>query len=128
MAADVLEEDAARARLDDDAPDVRPEMALVVLAAALAGGAERLTRVSRREDIHDATPASAVECGKVGPDRSVIQGRIFHPCHEGGRCRGFPLDETDSAIPGLCEVQAEIQSANSRAQGEAVDGSACGGM
>ena len=38
VAADVLEEDESRAHLDDDAPDVRPEVARVAPPEPLAGG------------------------------------------------------------------------------------------
>lgn len=71
MALDVLEEDAPGASLADDAPDMRPEMAGIVLAEAVAGGAEGLAGVTRQDDIHRSAPWAAVEGGKVIPDRSV---------------------------------------------------------
>jgi len=94
MPADVLEEHAPRPRLDDDAPDVRPEVALVLRAEALAGGAERLARVARSDEIHSATPLSASEGLEIVPDRSAIQGLVFHPGHESGCSVGFPLEHT----------------------------------
>ena len=59
-----------------------------------------------------------VECSKVGPDRRVIQGRVFHPRHETGRGVGFPLDVTDSASAGLCDSHAKIQASGAGAQAE----------
>jgi hypothetical protein len=119
MAPDVLEEDPLGPALDDDAADVRPEVALVLDAEALAGGAEWLARISRKEDIHRSTPASAVEGGKVVPDRRRIQGLIFHPCHESSRCIGFPLDVTHSPIAGLGDGECKVEPASSGAQGQA---------
>ena len=129
MPADVLEEDPPRPALDDDAPDVRPEVARVAGAEPAAGGGERLARIARSEDVHASTPASAVEGGKVVPDRSRCQGLIRHPVHEGGRSEGFPLDVTHSAIPGLGDVEADVEPADPGAEREPeqVVGSRCSG-
>lgn len=116
MPADVLEEHAARPALDDDAPDVRPEVPRVAGAEALSGVRERLARVARREDVHASTPASAVECGKVVPDRSRRHGLVRHPGHEAGRSEGFPLDVTHSSIAGLGKVQPDVESTHAGAE------------
>lgn len=71
MALDVLEEDAPGSGLADDSSDMRPEMARIVLAEAVAGRAEGLAGIACQDDIHCAAPWSAVEAGKVIPDRSV---------------------------------------------------------
>lgn len=126
MPADVFEEDAARADLDDDAPDVRPEVAGVFRAEPLAGGAEGLARIARSDEIHDAAPLSASEGLEIVPDRRVIQGLVFHPCHESGCCVGFPLDVTHSPQSGLGDVHAKLEPAGSGAKREPVDPS--GGM
>lgn len=117
MAADVLKEDPLRPRLNDDAADVRPEVAFIGRAEAFTRCRERLTRIARRDDIHASTPASAIEGLEIVPDRSAIQGRIFHPCHESGRCVGFPLDVSHSAVSWLCDVQAEVEPSGSSAEG-----------
>lgn len=70
------------------------------------------------EDMNLAAPRSAVEGGNVIPDRRLIQGRVFHPRHEGGCSEGFPLDVTNSLISGFCDMQAELQSANAGAEGK----------
>jgi len=116
MAADVFEEDPLGPALDDDTPDVRPEVARVTIAEAFAGSRERLTRISRSDDVHAATPASAAEGCKVVPDRSRSQGLIFHPGHESGRSEGFPLDVTDSLISGLGDVHPEVEASDSGAE------------
>ncbi|MFC3119850.1 hypothetical protein ACFOHS_22230 [Jhaorihella thermophila] len=52
MMGDVLEEDEGRHDLADDAGDMRPEVARVVRAPALARHAERLARIARSDDVH----------------------------------------------------------------------------
>ena len=101
MMGDVFEEDEGRLDLADDAGDMRPEVARVVGAPSLARHAERLARVSRRDEIHRAAPRLAVECGNVVPDKSLIQGRVRHPRHESGRSVGLPLDMAHSSVPVL---------------------------
>jgi hypothetical protein len=68
-----------------------------------------------------ATPWPAIKGFKVIPDRCLIQGRVAHPRHESGRSMGFPLDETNSSISGLCDMQAKIQTAISGAEGDSVE-------
>lgn len=104
MIGDVLQENRSRPAFADDAGDVGPEMAGIVGAALASGDAERLARIARKHEVHCATPRSAVEAGKVVPDRSRIQGRVRHPRHENGRGVGVPLDITHSAISGFGDV------------------------
>ena len=120
MIGDIFEEDDRGIALPDDAGDVRPEVARIGLAETATGNRERLTRVTRSEDIHEAAPWSAVEGCKVVPDRRRIQGFVFHPRHESGCCEGFPLDVTHSAISGTGDVQAEVEAACSCAERDAV--------
>jgi hypothetical protein len=119
MIGDVLEEHEGRLDLADDPRDMRPEVARIVRAPALARDGERLARIARSDDVHRAAPWAAVEGGNVLPDRCAIQGRVFHPRHEDGRGVGVPLDMTHSAISGECEVQPEVESAGAGAEREA---------
>jgi hypothetical protein len=133
MMGDIFEEDEGRFALADDAGDMRPEVARVVRAPALACDGERLARIARSDDVHRAAPRAAVKGGNVVPDRRRIQGRVFHPRHEDGRGVGVPLDVTHSAISGACEVQPESEPAGAGAEREAEEarvagsGSASGG-
>lgn len=68
---DVFKEHPAGPAFADDPRDRGPQMAGVVLAAPLAGRRERLAGISRRQDIHNATPRSAVEGFNIVPDRRV---------------------------------------------------------
>ena len=133
MMGDILEEDEGRFDLADDAGDMRPEVARVVRAPALARDGERLARIARSDDVHRAAPRAAVEGGNVVPDRRVIQGRVFHPRHESGRGVGFPFDMAHSTISGDGDGEPEIEPARAGTEGEAEEacvsgsGSASGG-
>jgi len=93
---------------------------------AFARDGKRLTRVAASEDIHRSTPRVAIESSNVVPDRCRIQGRVFHPRHEGGRSIGFPLDVTHSAIIGNCDGEAEVDPAGACAERQAEE-QVCGG-
>jgi hypothetical protein len=126
MMGDVLEEHEGRLDRAGDAGDMRPEVARVVRAPALARDGERLARIARSDDVHRAAPRAAVEGGNVVPDRRPIQGRVFHPRHEDGRGVGVPLDVTHSAISGACKVQPEVEPAGAGAEREAEQARAAG--
>ncbi len=110
---DVLQEDEARSHLTNDPSDIGPEPAVVVGSLALAGDGERLTWKSRRDEIHDSTPRRAIEGCEIVPDRRLIQGRVFHPRHESGRCEGFPLNVTCGSIPvSESEADPKLETSN----------------
>jgi len=133
MMGDILEEDERGLDLTDDARDMRPEVARVVRAPALARDGERLARIARSDDVHRAAPRAAVEGSNVVPDNSLIQGRVFHPRHESGCGVGFPFDMAHSTISGDGDGEPEVETARAGAEGEAEEacvsgsGSASGG-
>ena len=94
----------------------------VVDAAPLSGRAERLARVARREDIHEAAPRAALERDHVIPDRRLAQGLVFHPGHEGGRGVSVSFDVTNSSISGLGDVDTEFEPAAAGAEGNTPEG------
>ena len=116
MIGDVLEEHPKRSAFADDAGNVRPEVARIVRALALAGDAERLARITRTDEIHRAAPRPAVEAGKIGPDRRLIQGLVFHPRHEDGRGEGVPLDVTHSTVSRFGQDKSEVEPAGAGAE------------
>ncbi len=107
---DVLQENKSGATFGDDAGDMGPEVTGVVGAAPLAGNRERLARIARKQEVHRATPRAPVEAGKVVPDRSRIQGLVFHPGHEDARGEGVPLDMTHSPVSWLGEDKPKVES------------------
>ena len=119
MMGDILEEDEGRLDLTDDAGDMRPEVARVVRAPALARDGEWLARISRSDDVHRAAPRAAVEAGNVVPDRRAIQGRVFHPRHESGCGEGFPFDMAHSSISGQGDGEPEVDATGAGAEREA---------
>jgi hypothetical protein len=119
MMGDILEEHEGRLDLADDPGDMRPEMAWIVRAPALARDAERLARIARSDDIHRAAPRAAVEGSNVVPDNSLIQGRVFHPRHESGCGEGFPFDMAHSTISGDGDGEPEVETARAGAEREA---------
>ncbi|OCJ64026.1 hypothetical protein A6U96_09495 [Agrobacterium tumefaciens] len=121
MTFDVLEEAPFGIELLGDSPDVRPEVAGIAFALAPAGKAEGLAGISGSEDMNLSTPRRAVEGGNVIPDRSRIQGLVFHPCHESGRREGFPLDVTNSSIVCFCDMEAEFEAADAGAKRDAAE-------
>lgn len=121
MPFDVFEEAPFGVEFLGDPPDVRPEMAGIILALAPSGEAEGLAGISGSEDMNLSTPGRAIEGGNVIPDRSLIQGLVFHPCHESGRREGFPLDVTNSSVFWFCNVEAEFKAADAGAERDAVE-------
>lgn len=103
----------------DDPLDLRPKVSRVVSATPLPREGEWLAGVAGSDDMNAAAPRSAVEGSQIVPYRRFSQGRVCHPRHESGRCMGFPLDVTHSAISGLGDVQAEVETAVSGAKGKA---------
>ena len=115
---DVLDERQRRRDLGEGAGDVGPEPAVIREASAAAGIGEGLTGEPRSNDVHRATPRVAIKGGNVVPDRSIVQGRVRHPRHEGGRSEGVPLDITHSAVAGAKgELAGEVKAPGTRAEG-----------
>ena len=115
---DVLKEHKGRPRLADNAGDVAPEPARAVLRGSLPCGADFLTGEPSSDEIHRATPRSAIEGRDIVPNRGAVQGRVFHPRHEEGRAVAFPLNVANSAGSVDCEADSEIESAVSAAQAD----------
>ena len=110
MVADVLQEHELGLALADDPGDMGPQVPRVVGSSSLSRHRERLARVAPSDEIHDATPASAVEGGHVIPDRSWIQPPLRHTRRKNGNRMGFPFDVTDAAIAvSKCKPHSEFE-------------------
>ena len=128
MALDVLEEAPFGVEFPNDPADVGPEMAGIVSASPSTGEAEGLAWISASEDMNFSAPRAAVEGGNVTPERCLIQGLVFHPCHESGCREGFPLDVTNSSISRLGDVETEFKATDACAECNSVEGIISEGM
>lgn len=152
MACDVLEEEPFGFDLSDDPFDVREQVAFVILATTPAGGAERLARVARKDCVDAPAPVITDEGSQVSPHRgrpersgapSVCGGRSnrrrsgamfgktgqmpsHHSCDERGLGVGILLNKAAGMKARLCELQPEVESTISCAEGQT--GSGPGGM
>lgn len=120
MSPDVFEEDPFRLALGDDPGDVRPEVPLVLLSRASSRHAEGLARVARKDAIHDSTPSSAVEGGKIRPQRRRSHETLFHARRQERAEIGFPLHVADAASAGNSQSGAEVESPVSGAEREQI--------
>lgn len=112
---DVLHENVSGLNFANDSCKLKPQTGSVPLDDSFASSrnADVLAGESSRDEIHFSTPRLAIEGRDIVPDRSPIQGRVFHPCHESGCGMGFPLDVTQTAI-GVSEGDSEpkLEAAN----------------
>lgn len=119
MAGDVFEEAPFGRDLADDPGDLGPEVAGVALALSEAREGEGLAGITGSDDMNAAAPRPAVEGSEIVPDRSRSQGRVRHPRHESGRGETVSLDMAHTAVSGLGDMQAEIQSSDTGAKADA---------
>lgn len=119
MTWDIFEEAPFRGNFLDDAGDLGPEVARVVLPAPLAAQGEGLARITGRDEMNLSAPRSAVKGSQIVPDKSRIQGRVRHPRHESGRGETVAFDITQGAISGFCEMQAKIEASDTGAKADA---------
>ena len=119
MSGHVLEEHPFGSDLGDDAGDVGPEVAGIVLALPQSGEGEGLAWITGSDEMNAAAPRSAVEGLEIVPDRSWRQGRVRHPCHEHGRGKTVSLDKAHSSETRFCDVQAEVEPADAGTEAEA---------
>lgn len=106
----ILQEHEARDHLTDDSVDVRPEPTVIFQSSSKTGITERLAWKAGSDDIHLSTPRTAVEGFEVRPDRSLIQGLVFHPRHEYGRCVGFPLNVSHGSALHSGELESKLEA------------------
>ena len=116
---DVLAEHCAGPHFADDPFHLWPQVARVGRPTRVPGAAERLGRITGREDINAAAPRAAIKGFEIVPNKRWLQGRVFHPGHESGRSMGFPLDVTNSPVSGFGDAEPKVEPAISGAQREA---------
>ena len=118
----VFEEHPFWAAFADDAGDLGPEVAGIVRATALSGGAERLARITGEDDVEGTAERARIEAAEIIPDR----GRWEIPCALGGdEDRSWPvipLDEGAGVKTGFGDHDAQIQASAACAEGQSVPG------
>nr|WP_243698456.1 hypothetical protein [Paracoccus alkanivorans] len=148
MTCDVLEKQPLGVDLSDDPLDIGPEMPLVTLATTLAGGAERLAGIARKDRVDMPAPTIADEAAQVVPHRgrpersgapsacggrsgSRRSGAMFgktgqisthHSSDKRGLGVGIELNKAAGVKTRLGKLQSEIEPAVSGAEAEAVSG------
>ena len=122
MTGNVFEKDPLGAAFPDDSGDIGPEVAGIVGATALSGGAEGLAGISGEDDVEGAAKGTGIEAAQIVPD----WGRCEIPCALGGdEYRSWPvlpLDESPGVIAGFGEHDAQIQASAACAEGQSVPG------
>ena len=68
VACDVFEENPFGGTLPDDACDLGPEMAGIIGATTLSGGAERLAGISGKDDVESASECPGIKTAEIIPD------------------------------------------------------------
>jgi hypothetical protein len=119
---DVLAEETTSPAGIEGVNDAIEEPAVVIGAEAASGDAVGLAGVARHDAIHCATPCSSVEGGKVRPDRRRMEPPVFHARDHDAGSRDFPLHVADGASLWLGKSDAEVESADTCAEGEATPG------
>ena len=93
----VFEKDDPWFSFTNDASDMGPQMARIILSTSFASKTEGLTRVARSECIHDSTPRAAVKGLQIRPYRRFIQATCFHCLSQDFDGSGFVFHTTDCA-------------------------------
>lgn len=122
MPGDILEKAPSRIDFFDDAFDIRPEVARVVLAFSLSRLGKRLAWVSRKHGIDLAAPRARVEGFEVVP-----YGRCAHVSR--ALCGDealpgvvFDFDVTGGGKARLGKLKTHVKSAAACTEGQAVSG------
>jgi hypothetical protein len=111
VSLDVLENNDGWLYFSDDPLNVGPEVPWVCFCEPFAGDTEWLARVTGSDEIHSATPRSAIEGSGIRVNRRRIQPPFFHARSQELDARCFPLQVTDSAS-SKDHFGGEVQSSN----------------
>jgi len=117
MAGDIFENNEPWTNFVDDSLNIGPEMSRVIGSSALPGDGEWLAWVTGRDEIHSTAPRSAIEGFEIVPDRSRIQGLLFHPRHTDGRGERVPLDHAHGSR-SEDHLASKVESSDSAAEAE----------
>jgi hypothetical protein len=107
--------------LHDDASGGGPQVAFVFFAELLACDRMGLTGDPAICEIHAATEASARDGSGIRPDRRRSHSTLLNRFDQVSDGEGFPLHVQDRASAWDRQLDAEIKSASSGAEGDAVE-------
>jgi hypothetical protein len=93
-------------------------VALVLLSSPLPRNRERLARVSGSDDIHAATPRSAIKGSEIRVNRSGLNRPFLHASRQDFTDRVLPLHETDCSSAWKRQSDSEIESSDAGAEGK----------
>jgi hypothetical protein len=122
VSRDVFEKDPFGIDFADDAGNVWPEVAFVICAFAISGGAERLAGISGKHCVDRAVQGPSVKGGDIIPDRRgrEVSGAL---CGDDGVSRVLlPFDKASRVEIRLCKHKAHIKATGSGTQGQSVLG------
>ena len=118
----VLKEHPFGAAFGDDTGDLGPEVAGVIGAAALSGGAERLAGISGEDGVEGTAKGSGIEATQIIPDRRWGEIPRALGSDEDSSRPVFPFDESAGVIARLGEHEAQIKTSAACAEGQSVPG------
>lgn len=117
---DVFTEDTIRPHGVHDGQDVIGKEPFVIGSEPLSRDAVALARIAGSDAMNASTPACAVECGKVAPDRCRMKPPRIHRRDQRSGRSGFPLHVTDPAhiasAKMLAKHDAEFEASDACAQ------------
>lgn len=110
VVGDVLEEAPVGTDLANNASDMRPEVARVVLAATLASNRERLAGVTSCDSVDSTTPRGSVEGSEIRPASKGSQRSLLNARCQDRSGIGFDLDSADDARSDAKLSESELDS------------------
>ena len=118
----IFEENPLWGRFADNPGDLGPEVAGIVGATALSGGAEGLAGVSGKDDVEGAAKGPGIETAEIIPDR--CRGEVSCALGRDKDALGIalPFDKGAGVKPGFGDHDAQIQASAARAEGQSVPG------
>ncbi len=106
----------------DDTGDLGPEVAGVIGATALSGGAKGLAGIPGQHRVKGAAEGAGVEAAQIVPDwrRSEVACALGR--NENGTRPVFPFHKGTGVIAWLGQHDAQIKASAARAEGKSVPG------
>ena len=118
VAIDVFKETDSGLEKSNSVCNKRPEVAGIVFAKSISGGAEWLAWVATSEDVHLSTKVCPWEGFKIRPNRSRVQESLFHFRNQVCTGEGFDLTKSDCAQSWEDSFESKFNAAISGTKSE----------